>query len=141
MKSPAIVSAILFSFSVQIPMAQQTDNEVAPVKTGILPQGKFNAITDVAGVMVGQYTLVQGDSVRTGVTAILPHGGNIFQKKVPAAIFTGNGFGKLAGSTQVMELGNIETPIVLTNTLSVPTAMNAVISYTLHQKEMRMCKA
>jgi len=134
MKSPAIVSAILFSFSVQIPMAQQTDNEVAPVKTGILPQGKFNAITDVAGVMVGQYTLVQGDSVRTGVTAILPHGGNIFQKKVPAAIFTGNGFGKLAGSTQVMELGNIETPIVLTNTLSVPTAMNAVISYTLQQK-------
>ncbi|OQY95223.1 MAG: aminopeptidase [Sphingobacteriales bacterium UTBCD1] len=134
MKSPAIVSAILFSFSVQISMAQQTDNEVAPVKTGILPQGKFNAITDVAGVLVGQYTLVQGDSVRTGVTAILPYGGNIFQQKVPAAIFTGNGFGKLAGSTQVMELGNIETPIILTNTLSVPTAMNAVISYTLQQK-------
>ncbi|MCC7400642.1 MAG: P1 family peptidase [Chitinophagaceae bacterium] len=134
MKSPAIVSAILFSFSVQISMAQQTDNEVAPVKTGFLPQGKLNAITDVAGVLVGQYTLVQGDSVRTGVTAILPYGGNIFQQKVPAAIFTGNGFGKLAGSTQVMELGNIETPIILTNTLSVPTAMNAVISYTLQQK-------
>lgn len=101
---------------------------------GILPTGKWNAITDVPGVKVGHTTLNQGDSVHTGVTAILPHNGNIFQQKVPAAIFVGNGFGKLAGSTQVQELGNIETPIVLTNTLSVGLAMQAVVEYTLHQK-------
>src|SRR5690606_37523412 len=80
---------------------------------------------------VGHTTLKQGDSIRTGVTAILPHGGNIFQQKVPAAIFVGNGFGKLAGSTQVNELGNIETPVILTNTLNVATAMDAVIRYSL----------
>ena len=101
---------------------------------GVLPAGGLNAITDVPGVKVGQTTIVKGDSVRTGVTAILPHGGNLFQQKTPAAIFVGNGFGKLAGSTQVHELGNLETPIILTNTLSVPTAMNAVIGYTLNQK-------
>ena len=103
------------------------------VKIGVLPQGKLNAITDVAGVTVGHTTLIKGDSVRTGVTAIVPHAGNIFQQKVPAAIYTGNGFGKLAGSTQVKELGNLESPIILTNTLSVATAMNAVISYSLAQ--------
>lgn len=98
---------------------------------GVLPTGKYNSIIDVTGVAVGHTTLIQADSIRTGVTAILPHGGNLFQQKVPAAIYTGNGFGKLAGSTQVNELGNLETPIVLTNTLSVPNAMNALISYTL----------
>lgn len=96
--------------------------------------GKLNSITDVAGVKVGHTTLVKGDSIRTGVTAILPHGGNIFQQKVPAAVFVGNGFGKLAGSTQVNELGNLETPVALTNTLSVPTAMEALIELTLHTK-------
>jgi D-aminopeptidase len=101
---------------------------------GILPTGQWNAITDVPGVKVGHTTLNQGDSVHTGVTAILPHGGNIFQQKVPAAIFVGNGFGKLAGTTQVQELGNIETPIVLTNTLSVGLALQAVVEYTLRQK-------
>ena len=101
---------------------------------GVLPTGKHNAITDVAGIKVGQVTIVKGDSVRTGVTAVVPHEGNLFQQKVPAAIYTGNGFGKLAGVTQVQELGNLETPIVLTNTLSVPTAMEAVIDYTLQQK-------
>ncbi len=95
--------------------------------------GPLNAITDVKGVLVGHTSLIKGDSVRTGVTAILPHGGNIFQQKVPAAIFIANGFGKLAGSTQVNELGNIETPIILTNTLNVATAMDAVIEYTLDQ--------
>ncbi|NDK56194.1 DmpA family aminopeptidase [Pontibacter fetidus] len=104
------------------------------VKIGVLPTGKYNAITDVPGVKVGHTTLIQGSNIRTGVTAILPHGGNIFQDKVPAAIYVGNGFGKLAGSTQVQELGNLETPIILTNTLSVGTAMNAVINYTLNQK-------
>jgi len=103
------------------------------IEIGVLPTGKYNSITDVAGVMVGNTTIMKGDSVRTGVTAILPHSGNIFQEKVPAAIYVGNGFGKLAGSTQVNELGNIETPIILTNTLSVATAMDAVISYTLKQ--------
>ena len=100
---------------------------------GILPTGQWNAITDVPGVKVGHTTLNQGDSVHTGVTAILPYDGNIFRQKVPAAIFVGNGFGKLAGSTQVQELGNIETPIVLTNTLSVGLAIQAVVEYTLRQ--------
>ncbi len=101
------------------------------IEIGVMAPGPLNAITDVKGIMVGHTTLVKGDSIRTGVTAILPHNGNIFQQKVPAAIFVGNGFGKLAGSTQVNELGNIETPIILTNTLNVATAMDAVIKYTL----------
>jgi D-aminopeptidase len=104
---------------------------------GILSTGKWNAITDVPGVKVGHATLNQGDSVHTGVTAILPHDGNIFRQKVPAAIFVGNGFGKLAGSTQVQELGNIETPIILTNTLSVGLAVQAVVEYTLRQQGNR----
>ncbi|MBC2838308.1 P1 family peptidase [Robiginitalea sp. SC105] len=103
------------------------------IELGVLRPGKLNAITDVPGVAVGHTTLIEGDAIRTGVTAILPHGGNLFQQKVPAAIYIGNGFGKLAGYSQVEELGNIETPIVLTNTLSVPTAMDALISYTLEQ--------
>ena len=98
---------------------------------GVLPTGPLNAITDVAGVKVGQVTLIEGKDVRTGVTAILPHGGNIFQDKVPAGISVANGYGKLTGVTQVEELGTLETPIVLTNTLSVPTAADAVIDYTL----------
>ena len=104
------------------------------VKIGVLPTGKLNAITDVPGVKVGQTTLIEGDSIRTGVTAILPYDGNIFQQKIPAAIFVGNGFGKLAGSTQVNELGNLETPIILTNTLNVSTALEALINYTLKEK-------
>jgi D-aminopeptidase len=95
--------------------------------------GPLNAITDVAGVKVGQTTVVEGDAVRTGVTAILPHGGNLFREKVPGAVFVGNAFGKLAGSTQVEELGTIESPIVLTNTLSVGTAVDAVVRWTLEQ--------
>ena len=104
------------------------------VKIGVLSPGKLNAITDVAGVTVGHATLSEGSSVRTGVTAIIPHEGNVFQDKVPAAVYVGNGFGKLAGSTQVIELGNIETPIILTNTLGVSTAMDAVVEYTLNLK-------
>jgi D-aminopeptidase len=105
------------------------------IEIGVFKTGKHNAITDVRGVKVGHTTIIEGDNVRTGVTAILPYEGNIFQLKVPAAIHIGNGFGKLAGYSQVKELGNIETPIILTNTLSVPTAMDALISYTLDQKE------
>lgn len=101
------------------------------IKTGVLNPGKWNAITDVEGVKVGHVTLIEGDNIRTGVTAVLPHGGNIFQEKVPAGVCVANGYGKLMGSTQIEELGSIETPIILTNTLSVPTAANAVITYIL----------
>ena len=103
------------------------------IEIGVLKTGQLNAITDVDGVTVGHETIIEGDSVRTGVTAILPHQGNVFQGKVPAAIYIGNGFGKLAGYSQVKELGNIETPIILTNTLSVATATDALITYTLGQ--------
>jgi D-aminopeptidase len=103
------------------------------IRPGVHPPGALNAITDVAGVHVGHTTIVSGDDVRTGVTAILPHEGNVFQDKVAGAVFVGNAFGKLAGSTQVTELGTIETPIVLTNTLSVGVAMDAVVRYTLAQ--------
>ena len=101
--------------------------------TGIFDTGTFNAITDVPGVAVGHVTCIEGDSIRTGVTAIVPHPGNIFRNKVPAAIYVGNGFGKLAGVTQVRELGNIETPIILTNTLSVAAGIEGVVRYTLMQ--------
>src|SRR5918912_3315488 len=101
------------------------------ITVGILPTGPLNAITDVNGVLVGHTTLIRGDNVRTGVTAILPHNGNLFREKVPGAVFVGNGFGKLAGSTQVNELGEIETPILLTSTLSVPRAADALLDYVL----------
>ena len=101
--------------------------------TGIFETGRYNAITDVPGVTVGHVTLIEGASVRTGVTAIVPHQGNIFRQKVPAAIYVGNGFGKLAGVTQVNELGNIETPVILTNTLSVAAGIEGVVRYTLMQ--------
>lgn len=101
------------------------------ITIGVMNPGKNNAITDVEGVKIGHVTKISGDIIRTGVTAILPHEGNIFQEKVPAAMFIGNGFGKMTGYSQVKELGNIEAPIILTNTLSVPTASNALISYTL----------
>jgi D-aminopeptidase len=101
------------------------------IKVGILPTGPLNAITDVNGVLVGHTTIIRGDNVRTGVTAILPHGGNLFREKVPGAVFVGNGFGKLAGSTQVNELGEIETPILLTSTLSVPRVADCLLDYML----------
>jgi D-aminopeptidase len=100
---------------------------------GVLSPGPLNAITDVTGVRVGHTTLNTGDSVRTGVTVVVPHGGNVFQEKVPGAVFIGNAFGKLAGSTQVDELGTIETPIALTNTLSVGAAIEGVVRWTLQQ--------
>lgn len=105
------------------------------IEIGIFRPGDLNSITDVPGVKVGHTTLIEGDNVRTGVTAIIPHEGNLFQKKCPGAIFLGNGFGKLAGYSQVEELGNIETPIVLTNTLSVAAGVEALISHTLSQPE------
>jgi len=101
------------------------------LKVGILPSGPLDAITDVAGVQVGQTTIVRADDIRTGVTAILPHSGNLYRDKVPGAIFVGNGFGKLTGSTQVDDLGDIETPVLLTSTTSVPRVADALISYML----------
>jgi len=111
------------------------------LEPGVFPPGPLNAITDVAEVRVGHTTLIDGDAIRTGVTAILPHGGNLFQEKVAGAVFVGNAFGKLAGSTQVNELGTIETPIVLTNTLSVGTAVDAVVEYTLGQEGNRQVQS
>src|SRR5438445_7131916 len=101
------------------------------LKVGILPTGPLNAITDVAGVEVGQTTIIRGDNIRTGVTAVLPHSGNLYREKVPGAVFVGNSCGKLAGSTQVDEMGDIETPILLTSTTSVPRVADALISYML----------
>ncbi|MBX3011101.1 MAG: P1 family peptidase [Caldilineaceae bacterium] len=100
---------------------------------GILSPGPLNAITDVEGVRVGHVTLIEGEDIRTGATAILPHGGNLYQEKVPAGVVVGNGYGKLMGATQIQELGEIETPLVLTNTLAVPRAADAILDWTLAQ--------
>ena len=123
----------LLALAVAIPAQQNPHPRAreAGVVIGVLPPGPLNAITDVSGVLVGHTTIVRGDSIRTGVTAILPHGGNLFHEKVPGAVFIGNAFGKLAGSTQVNELGEIETPILLTCTLCVPRAGDALIDYML----------
>lgn len=135
LKSAAFFSLLLMG-NVVVPLQRlSAQNRVRDynVELGIFQPGKYNAITDVPGVKVGQFTLNEGNDKRTGVTAIIPHEGNIFRKKVPAAIYIGNGFGKLAGYTQVRELGNIETPIVLTNTLNVAAGLDALITYTLAQ--------
>jgi D-aminopeptidase len=117
--------------------AQNTNSNPRPrasdlgLKVGILPPGPLDAITDVAGVAIGHTTIIRGDDMRTGVTAIVPHSGNLYREKVPGAVFVGNGFGKLAGFTQVDEMGDIETPILLTSTTSVPRVADALISYML----------
>ena len=137
MRRPVLMSALLFLLPIFIVHKSfaQSRGRIADykIKIGVLSTGKLNAITDVTGVKVGQVTLIEADSIRTGVTAILPHDGNLFQQKVPGAIFVGNGFGKLAGVTQVQELGNIESPIILTNTLNVSTGIEGVIRYMLSQ--------
>jgi hypothetical protein len=145
MRTIAVAVLCAMSALPQTPRPRARDIGLAP---GILKPGPLNAITDVAGVRVGQVTIVEGDTVRTGVTAILPHAGNLFQEKVPAAVYVGNGFGKLAGSTQVDELGVIETPVILTNTLGVWRAGEtvevgradetvAVRGYSLHRQLVR----
>jgi D-aminopeptidase len=111
------------------------------VAPGILPTGPWNAITDVPGVLVGQTTVVRGDSVRTGVTAILPHGGNLYRDRVPAAVFVINGFGKLLGTTQLHELGELETPILLTCTLCVWKAADAMVAFLLAQPGMEQVRS
>lgn len=131
-KTIGIIFSLVIALSIQ---AQTTSNrprvrEIG-LKIGVLPTGTLNAITDVPGVKIGHSTIIRGENIRTGVTAILPHGGNLFREKVPGAVFVGNGFGKLAGSTQVNELGEIETPILLTSTLSVPKTADFLIDYML----------
>ena len=131
MKRTLVAMAVLLVTAAAV--AQSTSSTARPrasdlgLKIGILPTGPLDAITDVAGVEVGHATIIRGNDVRTGVTAILPHPGNLFHEKVPGAVFVGNAFGKLAGSTQVNELGEIETPILLTSTLSVPRVADALI--------------
>lgn len=131
-KLVSLVFVLFFACS-----AQSTTSNTRPrasevgLKVGILPTGPLDAITDVAGVEVGQTTIIRGDNIRTGVTAVLPHSGNLYREKVPAGIFVGNGFGKLTGSTQVDEMGNIEAPILLTNTTSVPQVSDALTRYIL----------
>ena len=128
-----LICALIF-VSLMAPPAQTQNRpraREAGVIVGVFPTGPLNAITDVDGVLVGHTTIIRGDNIRTGVTAILPHGGNLFREKVPGAVFVGNGFGKLAGSTQVNELGEIETPVLLTSTLSVPRVADFVMDYML----------
>lgn len=130
----SLILCLLFPAAVFMQSASKNSRPRArdlDITIGILPTGQNNAITDVEGVTVGQTTLIKGDNVRTGVTSILPHGGNLFREKVPGAVYVGNGFGKLAGSTQVNELGEIETPILLTSTLAVPKTADFLMDYML----------
>ena len=126
-----LLSALMKSETTSAQKDQRPRARDAGVIVGVLSPGSLNAITDVPGVMVGHATIIRDANIRTGVTAILPHGGNLFREKVPGAVFIGNAFGKLAGSTQVNELGEIETPIMLTSTLSVPRVADATIDYML----------
>ena len=125
-----IMNAVIFAQS-NMPENKRPRARGIGLKIGVLPIGELNSITDVSGVRVGHSTIIRGENIRTGVTAILPHNGNLFREKVPGAIFVGNGFGKLMGSTQVNELGEIETPILLTSTLSVPKVGDFLLDYML----------
>ena len=124
----------LFCLFINMEISAQSRPRELGIQFGLLPTGPLNAITDVKGVKVGHLTKIEGTPIRTGITAILAHDGNLFQEKVPAAIFVGNGFGKLAGVTQVRELGNLESPIILTNTLSVAAGIEGVVRYSLDQQ-------
>ncbi len=126
----SVLLALILSAGVEAQDKRLREYGITP---GVLTPGKFNAITDVSGVKVGHTTIVEGENIRTGVTAILPHDGNIYALKVPGAIYIGNGYGKLTGISQVKELGNIETPVILTNTMSVPVAFDALITYTINE--------
>ncbi|MEN8248951.1 MAG: P1 family peptidase [Bacteroidota bacterium] len=128
-----LLTIILLTFSLSSYAQDRGRARDYGIEPGILTPGKFNAITDVEGVTVGHSTLIEGDSIRTGVTVVKPHQGNLFREKVPAAVFVGNGFGKAVGFTQIKELGNIETPIALTNTLSTWDVAKSLVNYTLVQ--------
>lgn len=134
----AYVFLILMS---EICLAQSGRVRDFGITIGIYQPGEHNSITDVQGVAVGHSTIIEGNDIRTGVTAIIPHQQNIFQNKVPAAVYVANGFGKLTGYTQIKELGNLETPIILTNTLSIPTAADALIDYTLSFEENKSVRS
>src|SRR5690606_1156131 len=137
MKKRLLSTLLACALAPVISNVQANDNDPRAREAGIAPgiyqPGEFNAITDVVGVLVGQVSLIEGNNIRTGVTAIVPHSNNVFQNKVPAGFSQGNGFGKMMGTTQIIELGEIESPIVLTNTLSVPEAAAGVIEWTLQQ--------
>lgn len=127
----ALITITIFAAALAAQSGSRPRLRDTGLKIGVIPTGANNAITDVSGVSVGHVTVRRGENVRTGVTAILPHGDNVFAEKVPGAIYVGNGFGKLAGSTQVNELGEIETPILLTSTLSVPRVADFLIDHML----------
>ena len=129
MRTLFILTTIIFS---EVAWCQSRPRDLG-IEIGVMKPGQYNAITDVKGVEVGHSTIINGENIRTGVTVIIPHQGNIFQRKVPAGFYAGNGFGKITGTTQIDELGNIETPIALTNTLSVPDISKALINYTISQ--------
>jgi D-aminopeptidase len=134
-----LLATLLLASSLPMSVEAQADRPRARevgVQVGILPTGPLNAITDVAGVGVGQTTVVEGDSVRTGVTAVVPHTGSLYHERVPAAVVVGNGFGKLLGVTQVRELGELETPILLTCTLCVWRAADAMVEWLLARPGM-----
>src|ERR1700728_3242830 len=137
MAKKTVFAAAAVLLSISAASAQNTASIERPrasdlgLKVGILPTGPLDAITDIAGVEVGHTTIIRGDDVRTGVTAVVAHPGNLYREKVPGAVFVGNGFGKLAGFTQVDEMGDIETPILLTSTTSVPRVADALVSYML----------
>lgn len=131
----AAAAIAIFSISNDINAQQKRMRDWCGFGPGVMKTGQYNAITDVPGVKVGQVTLKRTDDMRTGVTAIIPHDGNLFRLKTPAAVYVGNGFGKLAGSTQIMELGNIETPVILTNTLNVAEGISGVVDWTLAQPD------
>jgi D-aminopeptidase len=136
MRRMLLATGFLSSVVATVTAQQKIRARALGIAPGTLAPGPLNAITDVAGVLVGQSTVIEGDSVHTGVTAIRPHAGNLFLERVPAAIYVGNGFGKLLGSTQVSELGELETPILLTCTLCVWKAADAMVAYLLEQPGM-----
>lgn len=133
MRVRSVFLALLVAVTGTAEAAERPRAREAGISFGILAPGPLNAITDVAGVKVGQVTLIEGAGIRTGVTAILPHAGNLYQDKVPAGFAVGNAYGKFMGSTQIKELGEIETPVLLTNTLNVPEAAAGIIEWTLRQ--------
>jgi D-aminopeptidase len=135
------ILSFLFLFISFYTFAQKPRLRDFGLEVGVLKPGSLNAITDITGLKVGHFTLQNDKGINTGVTAIVPHSDNIFKNKVPAAVFVGNGFGKLAGSTQIEELGNLETPILLTNTLAVATALDALIDYTFDFPENKDVKS
>ena len=142
LRTPALACVVMLSF---LPLAAQSQERVRArdlgVAPGIFAPGEHNAITDVPGVRVGQVTLKEGERVRTGVTAILPHGGNVYRSRVPAALHVGNGYGKFIGATQLNELGELETPILLTCTLCVWKAADAMAAWLLEQPDMQQVQS